>query len=541
MSEINKPPHLSRPHELTPGSKNNQWGWSSDDVWVMLSSARAGHTDVMQQLLERDPTLVHCFYWYTSPLHFAVREGHLNTVQLLIDYGADSNERTLYGSESCLQVAEDRGHVDVANYLRVLNPNIATTDSALHRAIQSKDIELAKTILKQQPEAINAPGERGRTPLHYAVDTNDLDLVKFVVYAGATVDIEAHSNDNRLGSEGFRPVVSALWHHNYWRQKNNYDVVDFLLQHGAEYNLVVAAARGDLDRVRHLLLREQADPNVSEACGKRALSAAAERNHGHIVQLLLDHGAKPNLAEGPNCPNGYALWAAARGGYVEIVEMLLKHHADPNAMVESSGSPTDSTNSQEIRNLLYQHGGYVSLAAHFHQGNIDTVAALLKRCKQVFNEMETTNAFTAAVSNDDKELLKLLLAYDLRVPKEVTCCQTYLWKSLELADILLQHGMDPNLPNWQTIRPLHHMAMRGDIDAARLFLKYGADVWAVDEEYCSTPLGWAARSGQVEFVQFLLDYQPELKWTRPPFEKDWATPMSWAARRGFNEIVALLQ
>ena len=97
--------------------------------------------------------------------------------------------------------------------------------------------------------------------------------------------------------------------------------------------------------------------------------------------------------------------------------------------------------------------------------------------------------------------------------------------------------MDPNLPNWQQIRPLHHQAGRGDVAAARLFLEFGADPDAVDEEFRSTPLGWAARCGQRDFVQFLLA-------RRGPGEPEampaWARAPAWARRRGHGEIVTLL-
>ena len=134
-------------------------------------------------------------------------------------------------------------------------------------------------------------------------------------------------------------------------------------------------------------------------------------------------------------------------------------------------------------------------------------------------------------------LLRLLLARGLRVPPMVTYCQTYLWRSLPLARLLLEHGMDPDLPNWQQIRPLHHQAGRGDIAAARLFLEFGADPDAVDEEFRSTPLGWAARCGQREFVQFLLARRGP---GEPATVPAWARTRAWAQRRGHHEIAALL-
>jgi hypothetical protein len=73
-----------------------------------------------------------------------------------------------------------------------------------------------------------------------------------------------------------------------------------------------------------------------------------------------------------------------------------------------------------------------------------------------------------------------------------------------------------------------------------VFLDHGAELNTRDEEYCSTPLGWAARCGKTPMVEFLL-----LRGARPNLPDDsphlaWATPLQWALRRGHDEIVRLL-
>ena len=98
--------------------------------------------------------------------------------------------------------------------------------------------------------------------------------------------------------------------------------------------------------------------------------------------------------------------------------------------------------------------------------------------------------------------------------------------------------MDANLPNWQQVTPLHHMASRGEVEAAQLFLAFGADHGAIDEEYHSTPLGWAARSGQAEFVRFALASGFAADGPQSPA---WAQPLAWAERRGHEEVAALLR
>ena len=437
-------------------------------------------------------------------------------------------------------MALDRGHEEVASFLRdelQRRASSAGTRHAIHEAVSAGDADAVEKLLAEAPDLVNRGDHLGRRPLHFAVETSQADLVDLLLDRGADVDAAGFSSDDRLGGTGFRPVELALWHHPYWQQRNDYAIARQLLARGARYSITIAAALGDEDRVRELLGSNAALANDQEPGGKRPLSAAAERNHVGIVKRLLDAGADPNLAEGPNCPKGHALWAAAHHGFFEVAKMLLDAGAHPNADVESSGTPTGTSN-KEMRALLYQHGGRMPLAMHFYEGNIDTVAALLDAKPELFDDMRTTEGFTMAVSAGHDALVRLMLARGLRVPASVTYCQTYLWRSRDLARLLLDHGMDPNLPNWQQVRPLHFMAEKGDIDTARLFLSYGADPNAIDEEYRTTPLGWAARRGQTEFVRFALanGFDPAL-----PTTPAWSNPLAWARRRGHEAVAELLE
>src|SRR4029450_6347118 len=56
-----------------------------------------------------------------------------------------------------------------------------------------------------------------------------------------------------------------------------------------------------------------------------------------IVQLLLEHGADPNLPEEQIAPRGKALYSAVFHGHYEIAKLLLERGAFPNPPVESSG------------------------------------------------------------------------------------------------------------------------------------------------------------------------------------------------------------
>jgi len=105
------------------------------------------------------------------------------------------------------------------------------------------------------------------------------------------------------------------------------------------------------------------------------------------------------------------------------------------------------------------------------------------------------------------------------------------------AKFLLEHGMDPNHMNWHRLTLLHHMAAEGELGKARLLLDHGAAIDAIDEEYRSTPLGLAARRGQLVLVEFLLARGADVHRAGTP----WATPLAWALKKGHDAVAARLR
>ena len=116
-----------------------------------------------------------------------------------------------------------------------------------------------------------------------------------------------------------------------------------LRSRGAIVDLPTARHTGDLDRVRELLRRIRRWPTGSVVLGcylgaGAPLANAAAAGRLDIVQLLLDHGADPNLPEEQIAPRGKALYTAVYNGHYEIAKLLLERGAFPNPPVESSAT-----------------------------------------------------------------------------------------------------------------------------------------------------------------------------------------------------------
>jgi len=141
------------------------------------------------------------------------------------------------------------------------------------------------------------------------------------------------------------------------------------------------------------------------------------------------------------------------------------------------------------------------------------------------------------MSADRPDLLARLLGAGLRMPDVHTGCQGYLVRPDALRT-LLAHGMSPDQMNWQHQTLLHLASTHDNTECAAILLDAGANISARDEEYKSTPLGWAARANKPAMVEFLLSRGAAASL---PDDEPWATPLAWATRRGHDQVVRIIR
>ena len=87
----------------------------------------------------------------------------------------------------------------------------------------------------------------------------------------------------------------------------------------ASYNMLDAAAQGDLSQIAHLL-RKGVDVDVSDATGRTALHLASAEGHFKLVQYLIENGCAMNMKDRFGRD---AIQEAARNGHAEIVRTLV--------------------------------------------------------------------------------------------------------------------------------------------------------------------------------------------------------------------------
>lgn len=78
------------------------------DVWEAMRAAAAGDVPALRRLIERDARLVLGGNDFPPPIHFAVREGHVDAVGVLLEAGARAARS--FNGDALLAVARDRGY-----------------------------------------------------------------------------------------------------------------------------------------------------------------------------------------------------------------------------------------------------------------------------------------------------------------------------------------------------------------------------------------------------------------------------------------------
>jgi ankyrin repeat protein len=510
-------------------------------VWALFSAIVGDDLATVRGLVEKDPAIVRCHHGYRTPIYFAIRENRLSIAEFLLDHGADP--LSLAVNDSLLEICRDRGYAEMERLLAAKLQSIHNASprgSPVAAAIRDRDVARVRALLDAEPGLLHAGDERSNQPIHWATMTRQLDLIDELLERGADIDARRY--------EGARPIhlYNGDYHYRGWRDvpgeitARPADVLAHLIARGAYVDICTAAHMGNLDRVRELVEQDPALANrvsdyVSYYLGSGSpLRNAAATGRLAVVRFLLDHGADPNLNEEGIAPHGGALHAASAGGHYEVARLLLTRGAYPSAEVESSADCLSfAINNQDQRmvDLLISYGATRPTQIMAYYGDAAAAAIAFAADPSL---ADNPDALSNAATEGNEAFVRLLLQYQPGLASRVAVAG----KTPEITRLLFAHGMNPSRPNWLHVTPLHQYAAAGALGKARLFIEYGADLHARDEDLGSTPLAWAAKFGKKSMVELLLR-----SGARPvhPDDPAWGTPRAWATRRGHAEIAEVLR
>jgi ankyrin repeat protein len=277
--ETGKTPfHYAALHGHTKLLKHLSAALKPKNLWNLLSRSNASLVDI--------PDAQGC-----TPLHLAVARGHIGTVKFLLQEKAN-----LY--------AKDKNGL-----------------TPLHKALAAQQIELIKALLKIP----------GYSPLEYAVENNDISLVKELLAAG--IDI------NTINSAGKSVLYVAF-------EKGYIALTQELIRLGAQVNATDHKGRSLLHHtvinnqltVTNALLGVGADIHLADTNGFTALHLAAQHNQPEIAKQLIALGA---VVDAQDKQQMTPLHWAAQNSHAAVAITLIQAGADLQAFDEQGYIPLD--------------------------------------------------------------------------------------------------------------------------------------------------------------------------------------------------------
>lgn len=555
---------------------------SRDDVIAdaigMCNAAQTGDLERVEMLMKRNPDLAtaknHPQHG-RRPIHYAAREGHTEVVEILLEAGASPAVGIWPDREASqpLTLARDRGHNEVVALIEAwLNAQQGTTSRGIEfcDAARMQVHGKVRSLLDKEPAIVNESDAAGNTALHYAVWHMQFDLVSDLLAAGA--DVKIRNAENEL------PIHRALFKGNGPNRDKPTDrkMAELLLEHGADCDIWVASALGDLEGVRKML---EADSSlVNYQCGRvnnknastYPLAIAAREGHLEVVDLLLDFGADVDTKcerNGKVVHISGALIYALERKHFDVAERLMERGARTDAPSNDSelGVADEAllSGNQELADRVYVNGGRPMMWTYVKARQYCVIGELLDRAMAVpeagylpqdRSEGVVRQTMRWGLSFGDVNVVRMCLRCepDFDADYWFECLRWGLQSgAAETVRMILDYGVDVNVRGPENSTLLHwiggsYLEREEEwsnseavmIEMAEVLLDYKADVNVQDEELCSTPLGWHVRAGHKEVVAFLLEHGA---YVNIPDTPKWAAPLSWAEKRGHMEIAEMLR
>ena len=204
---------------------------------LFITAVQDGDTDIVKHLLATDETLVaHIdapWFSFDAPaIVFAAASGNRELIEVLLDAGANIDVKSSWwagGTSALHHVAGSMLNYDkeLAEYLIERG---ATIDA--HAAAGLDMYETLAELIRETPEVVNALGCDGMSPLHFAATPR---IAELLLTQGADINLRDRDHNGTPAQ---------------WTMRRRPEVCRYLLEQGAEADVVLYCAMGDVERAK---------------------------------------------------------------------------------------------------------------------------------------------------------------------------------------------------------------------------------------------------------------------------------------------------
>ena len=446
-----------------------------DGATPMMLASISGHPELIELLLDAGASANEPFRNGETPLMFAARTGSVEAIESLLEHGAEIDAREGLRGTTALMWAAAQSNSEAVAALLEHGADFSLKSNAITRGRRPYLAPSAKARIESFHRGTGQAGTAIVVDLDESDDTGfTFDQLNDDEVSDAAFEedfeeetIRPASADGNRPTQGPTPDADDAEPEDDGR--SNFAEPSGELEWGGLTALVFAAREGDLDSAR-ILIEAGADVNQATEYGWTPLLTATQNRNYQLGKFLLEHGADPNIGN-----NG--MWTPL---YI----------ATDNRNIEGGDYPTRRPDMDhfEYINLLFDAGADPNLRM-----NSSTETRTIFTHQWLFEEGATP--FLRAAQSGDLELLQ----------------------------VLLEHGADPNIATYDNITPLmvasgigwvegvtYEWSREQTFEVIKLLIELGADVNARDTLDGRTAIMGAAHKGHNEAVQYLVDHGADL-------------------------------
>lgn len=299
------------------------------------------YTDILKILLKAgaNPNSVKGEYneGFITPLMAATSLGNLEAAKLLIEYGANVNDKTSKGLTAC-SCAEMRKQQEMIDLLNIAGAKCETNKSKKNKNIDKPELAIMQYVgdvcfipnfgpIKQTDKPldliskcegkkitdINVQDENGYTLLMSALITSEPseEYIKYLVKSGMNLELKNNDGEtaflvaagnNKYSITTIKTFLTAGANVNAKNSNGQTVLMAYVMRfQGHESPFITYKSLYDCSEIIKLLIAADADINAQDKDGKTALMYAfeleSESNVFFLTKTLLDAGADPNIKD----------------------------------------------------------------------------------------------------------------------------------------------------------------------------------------------------------------------------------------------------
>ena len=523
-----------------------------------------------------------------SPLHLAAYSGNLSLVKYLVE------ERNCSVQVADNDQRQPMHHAIMTNRLNVVKYfltkegcDIKTTIkygfNSLHLACLHAKVEMVEYLIHDA--ILTSTDSMGRTPLHLAVLTNNMDVVKYFVERLAYDPIASISNEH-FSPFQFASLCGKLQIVRYFIHERKCDP---MLKNSSGKSLIhLASYSGHVKVVQYLVESCDVDINCQDENQHTSLHYSACEGHIEVVKYLV---AKNCVVQMRGSKNNTALHLAAAKGRLAIVKFLLEE-AKCDPMLEGDLKRTVfqfACGNGQFEIVMYLHEEIHLSLLHVDSQNLSllhlsamcgslpiTEYLIAKGCDAFQTDSNRNMPLHIAAMNGRFELVKYLLAHmkgymftgyaertafhyaaltgslqivkyiDQKYSVDLDCRDQYQSTPLHLAsfkgklevvEYLIERGCDVSLQDYKLLIPFHYAVIEGHLKTVEYFISRNLCIASLKGSLQRTPVHIASLWGQLDIVKLLVE---ACKVNIHCRDQQRHTPLHLAAKSGHLDICKYL-